>query len=86
MVYSLSMQALISEAYDVPETQVIGGPPWLEFDRYDIEAKTPETTSGADVKLMLRALLEERFHLTVQNGTFPQPARILSLEKGGPKL
>jgi len=86
VIYAHSMESLVSIAYDVPETQVIGGPPWLEFDRYDIEAKTPETTSGADVKLMLRALLEERFHLTVQNGTYPQPARILSLEKGGSKL
>ena len=86
VIYAHSMESLVSIAYDVPETQVIGGPPWLEFDRYDIEAKTPETTSDADIKVMLRALLEERFHLTVQNGTYPQPARILSLEKGGSKL
>ena len=86
VIYAHSMQSLISEAYGVPENQVIGGPPWLEFDRYDIEAKTPATTSDANVKLMLRALLEERLHLMVQSGTFPQPARILSLEKGGSKL
>jgi bla regulator protein BlaR1 len=86
VVYALSMQALISHAYDVPENQVIGGPSWLEFDRYDIEAKTPATTSDADVKLMLKALLEERFHLTVRNGTFQQPARLLYLEKEGSKL
>ena len=86
VIYSLSMQALISEAYGVPENQIIGGPPWLEFDRYDIEAKVPATASDADIKIMLRALLEERFHLSVQNGTFPQPARILSVEKGASKL
>jgi uncharacterized protein (TIGR03435 family) len=86
VIYAHSMQLLISNAYGVPENQVIGGPPWLEFDRYDIEAKTPAATSDADVKLMLKALLEERFHLSVKNGTFPQPARILSLEKGGSNL
>ncbi len=86
VIYSLSMQALISEAYGVTENRIIGGPPWLEFDRYDIEAKVPATASDADIKVMLRALLEERFHLSVQNGTFPQPARIVSVQKGGSKL
>jgi uncharacterized protein (TIGR03435 family) len=80
------MQSLVSIAYSIPENQVIGGPPWLERDRYNIEAKIPTGTSDADVSLMLKTLLEERFHLTAHNGTFPQPARLLVLEKGGSKL
>jgi uncharacterized protein (TIGR03435 family) len=86
VIYALSMQALISNAYDIPENRVIGGPPWLEFDRYDIEAKALATTSDADLKLMLKSLLDERFHLTVRNDTVPQPVRILYLEKGSSKL
>ncbi len=86
MIYAHSMQSLVSIAYSIPENEVIGGPPWLERDRYDIEAKIPTGTGYADLSLMLKALLEERFHLTAHNGTFPQPARLLYQEKGGSKL
>jgi uncharacterized protein (TIGR03435 family) len=86
VIYALSMDALISNAYSVPENQVVGGPSWLDFDRYDIEAKTPATTSDADAKLMLKALLDERFHLNIHKGTVSMPVRTLYLEKGTSKL
>jgi uncharacterized protein (TIGR03435 family) len=86
VIYALSMQALISYAYNVPENEVLGGPGWLEFDRYDIEAKTPTTTSDADVRLMLKELLGERFHLAARNVTVPLPIRALYLEKDASKL
>jgi len=86
VIYALSMEALISNAYDVPENNVVGGPSWMSFDRYDIDGKTPATTSDANVKLMLKALLEERFHLAIHKGTTSTPVRVLYLEKGASKL
>jgi len=86
VMYALSMQFLISNAYGIPENRVIGGPSWLEFDRYDIDAKAPTTTSDADLKLMLKALLDERFHLAVRNDTVPQRSRVLYLEKDSSRL
>jgi uncharacterized protein (TIGR03435 family) len=86
IMYALSMQALISNAYGIPENEEIGGPVWLEFNRYDIDAKFPATTSDADLKLMMKALLVERFHIAVQNATMPLPSRVLYLEKGASKL
>jgi uncharacterized protein (TIGR03435 family) len=80
------MEALISNAYNVPENNIVGGPSWLSFDRYDIDAKTPGTTSDADIKVMLKALLAERFHLAIRRGTTPTPVRVLYLEKGATKL
>jgi uncharacterized protein (TIGR03435 family) len=65
---------------------VQGGPTWLEYNRYDIDAKTAPTTSGADQKLMLQALLAERFKLVVHNGTAPMPAYVLKLGKDKPKM
>ena len=86
VICALSMQALISYAYNTPENEILGGPSWLEFNRYDIEAKTPTTTSDADVRLMMKALLDERFHLAVRKVSVPLPIRALYLEKGASKL
>ncbi|MGB7265471.1 MAG: TIGR03435 family protein [Terracidiphilus sp.] len=86
VVYEATLADLIANAYGIDEGNVVGGPSWLEYDRYDITAKTAATTSGADQKLMLRALLTERFKLAVHNGTAPMPAYVLKVENGQPKL
>ena len=64
-----TMVDLIATAYGVDAANVHGGPTWLERDRYDIRAKVPPGTTPDDVKLMLRTLLADRFHLVVKTGT-----------------
>jgi uncharacterized protein (TIGR03435 family) len=59
---------------------VHGGPTWLERDRFDLRAKVPPHTTQDDIKLMLRSLLADRFHLVVKTGTAPMPTYILSAE------
>jgi uncharacterized protein (TIGR03435 family) len=80
------MVDLIATAYGVDAANVQGGPPWLERDRYDIRAKVPPKTTPDDIKLMLRALLADRFHLVVKTGTAPMPTYILSAGPGKPKM
>src|ERR1700728_222345 len=81
-----TMVDLIATAYGVDGANVHGGPAWLERDRYDIRAKVPPKTTQDDVKLMLRALLANRFHLVVEAGTAPMPTYILSAGPGKPKI
>jgi uncharacterized protein (TIGR03435 family) len=81
-----TMLDLIATAYGVDGANVQGGPSWLERDRYDIRAKVPAKTTPAEVKLMLRGLLAERFHLVVKNGSAPMPTYVLSVEGGKPKM
>jgi uncharacterized protein (TIGR03435 family) len=81
-----TMIDLIATAYGVDAANVQGGPTWLERDRYDIRAKVPTKTTQDDVKLMLRALLADRFHLVVKPGTAPMPTYILSAGPGKPKM
>jgi uncharacterized protein (TIGR03435 family) len=59
-VHDATMLDLISSAYGVDAEKVQGGPSWLEWDRFDINAKAPATTSPETVKLMLQSLLAER--------------------------
>jgi uncharacterized protein (TIGR03435 family) len=81
-----TMLDLIATAYGVDAANVQGGPTWLERERYDIRAKVPPKTTQDDVKLMLRALLAERFHLVVKTGTASMPTYILSAGPGKPKM
>jgi len=75
------MVDLVSNAYGVSADKVLGGPSWLEMDKFDITAKIPAGTNADTAKLMLRSLLAERFHLVVHNDTRPVPAYVLTASK-----
>ncbi|HTS28887.1 MAG TPA: TIGR03435 family protein [Bryobacteraceae bacterium] len=81
-----TMVDLIRTAYAVEADNVVGGPAWLESDRFDITAKIPPDTSPETAPLMLQRLLAERFKLAVHNDTKPVDAFVLSMGKGKPKL
>jgi len=81
-----TMVDLIRIAYGVDPDSVLGGPSWLETDRFDVIAKVPAETSPETIKLMLQALLADRFKLVLHNDTKPMPAFVLTLGKGKPKL
>ena len=85
-VYQATMLDLIATAYGVDASNVHGGPTWLERNRYDIRAKVPPHTTQDDIKLMLRSLLADRFHLVVKIGTAPMPTYNLSAGAGKPKM
>jgi len=77
---------LIRIAYQVAPENIVLGPNWLEFDRFDIAARAPSDSSPETVRRMLQALLIERFQLAVHNEMRPIPAYALSLAKNKPKL
>jgi uncharacterized protein (TIGR03435 family) len=82
-----TMLDLIRTAYGVADTEtILGGPNWLERDRFDVIAKAPQTTSPQTVRLMLQALLADRFKLVLHKDTKPAPGYALTIGKGKPKL
>jgi uncharacterized protein (TIGR03435 family) len=81
-----TMVDLIQLAYGVDFDKVLGGPAWLETDRFDIIAKAPPSTPPETVKLMLQALLADRFKLVVHNDSKPMSVFVLSMGKGKPKM
>ena len=85
-VRNANMANLIGTAYGVDTDKVVGGPSWLEFDRFDVTALVPPNTSPATLKLMLQSLLADRFKLVVHNDTRPLPRFVLSVGKEKPKL
>jgi uncharacterized protein (TIGR03435 family) len=85
-VKNATMVDMISRAYGVDADKVFGGPNWLEYDRFDVIAKMPPKTSAATAKLMLQALLADRFKLVVRQDTQPLPAHALTVGKAKPKM
>ena len=81
-----NMAELVATAYSVDVADVQGGPSWLERNHYDIRAKVPPHTTQADIKLMLRSLLADRFHLVVKTASLPMPTYILSAGPGKPRM
>ena len=80
-----TMVDLITIAWGIDAEKVVGGPSWLESDRFDVRAKAAPDTSPDAMLLMLRSLLADRFKLVVHTAEEPRPAFVLTVGKN-PKL
>ena len=60
-----TVAALIQYGYGLRDFQVVGGPDWINKDRFEVQAKAAGEPSQAEVKLMLQSLLEDRFGLVM---------------------
>lgn len=94
---NLAIRDLIQCAYNLPKSQILGGPDWLDTAMYDIDAKSsPEVDvrlkamtsddAAQQKRLMVQALLTDRFALTSHNETRQLSLYDLVLAKGGPKF
>jgi uncharacterized protein (TIGR03435 family) len=88
---------LIRNAFNVQPYQMIGGPDWMDSDRFDIVAKAADADLDAkgmlqgmpQYMLRLQSLLEDRFKMVTRWETreLPVYALVLATEgKLGPKL
>jgi uncharacterized protein (TIGR03435 family) len=67
------LQTLISRAWHLQKEQIDGGPSWIRLDGYDIEAKAEGNPPADQMWLMLRALLTDRFKLSLRSEMRPLP-------------
>jgi uncharacterized protein (TIGR03435 family) len=79
---------LIALAYGLtlPDFQMSGGPKWIDSDHFDIiaTAEGPPAPDFAQMRMMLRALLQERFELRVHSATKTLPIyRLVLADRGG---
>jgi uncharacterized protein (TIGR03435 family) len=81
----ITLRNLLLLAYELPPGQ-LAGPDWLYDTRFDIAAKVPLKSSMADVHIMLRNLLVERFKISLHHEMQDKAAYNLTVAKGGPKL
>src|ERR1700681_4557415 len=57
---NLTLRVLLRTAFAL---QISGGPDWLSTERFDIETKAEGNPTDAQIQLMMRKLLTDRFNL-----------------------
>ena len=85
-IRTATMVELISVAYDIETDKVLGGPNWLDWERFDVVASAPQSATQRDLRLMLQQLLADRFKLEIHKDTRLMPAFALSAGKGKPTM
>jgi uncharacterized protein (TIGR03435 family) len=84
---SITLNRCIREAYAIGPHQLVGGPGWLDSDRWEIEARAGQRVDDdAVLMLMLRKLLADRFSLALHRETRSLPAYLLEIDRKGPKM
>jgi uncharacterized protein (TIGR03435 family) len=81
----VSLQDLIVFAYDIQPYQIVGGPRWLDTDRWDIVA-AGAAGSPADGLIALQRLLADRFSLAVRREMREMPVYALVLARADGRL
>jgi uncharacterized protein (TIGR03435 family) len=94
----ISLKMLVQSAYNLKVEEQISGPSGALVDaRFDLEAKADEQTisalksmssdeRGEQRRLMMQAVLEDRFKLKVHREKKEFPLYVLTVTKGGSKL
>jgi uncharacterized protein (TIGR03435 family) len=81
------LRFLIQNAWNVKGYQIVSGPSWAASDRYNIDAKTDPKTSREQTRLMIQALLEDRFQLVLHHESRSLPVyHLVAASKNGIKL
>jgi uncharacterized protein (TIGR03435 family) len=81
---NVTLKRCIMGAYNIGPQQVIGGPDWLDSERFDIAAKSDQPVSDDAVMMtMLQALLSDRFKLVLHRETRIMSAYVLEVDKDG---
>lgn len=94
---NLALRDLIQFAYGLPDSQILGGPAWLDSIMFDIDAKSdplvdaqlhalPTEPARHQKQLMVQALLADRFQFKAHQETRQLPVYALVIAKDGPKF
>lgn len=84
---NVTLKRCIMGAWSVGPNQIIGGPEWLNEDRFEIEARADQPVNDdAVLSVLLRGILAERFKLALHHETRPLEAYVPEVAKNGPKM
>jgi uncharacterized protein (TIGR03435 family) len=81
-----TLRMLVMAAYQKQPFQIVGGTPWWNSDKFDINAKAEDSTLTTDQMLeMLQTLLADRFKLKVHTETREVPIYALVISRSDGK-
>ena len=77
-----NLRNIIRNAWNITNDQIVGGPEWIDSDRFDITAKASRPfAQQEEARKMLQALLAERFGLVTHAETREVPVYVLALAR-----
>ena len=84
----VSLMKLMLNAYGIPDDReyMLDGPGWLTSEHFDIAATFPGDTSVPQARMMMQAMLAERFKLVVHREVRQLPTYSLVIARNGPKI
>jgi uncharacterized protein (TIGR03435 family) len=95
-VKNSTLRMLIRTSYGVQDSEIVGGPEWMNVDRFNIEAKGDVGNSPAlpvahagppsRLQLMMQSLLADRFKLVVHRESQEADVYALTLLNGDGRL
>jgi len=71
VISNVPLRFILQVSYELPAFRVVGGPDWIDAERYDIQGKAAGVATNAELYAMMRALLGERFKLKTHTDTRP---------------
>ena len=85
-IHNVTLHSCIEWAYGLRPLQITG-PAWLSEERFDINAKAVDHNADDDqLRLMVRAMLADRFGLRAHHEQKEQQVFALTIAKNGPKF
>jgi uncharacterized protein (TIGR03435 family) len=82
----ITARLLIAYSYKIIDSQLVGGPGWLDTELYDFDAKADHSLTRAELAPVLQTMLAERFKLQFHRETRTMPSLALSVDKAGAKM
>jgi uncharacterized protein (TIGR03435 family) len=90
--FNVPVRQLIRQAYALQDFQIVGGPEWMNADRFDVEGRFDPTPPPGSVggppriQAMLKTMLADRFKLTARTETREMPILALVMARGDKQL
>jgi uncharacterized protein (TIGR03435 family) len=80
------IKLMIQVAYRIKAEQIVGGPGWLDTDRFDLDAKAEKQSNADELHVMLMNLLADRMQLKFHREQKEMPMYALTVDKAGQKM
>jgi uncharacterized protein (TIGR03435 family) len=80
---SVPLRMMIKLMYGITDVQIVGGPDWINTDRFDVRAKAEKPSNLNELHEMFQTLLADRFKLQFHRETRTLPVYALVVDKPG---
>ena len=78
-----TVRMMIRTVYQTTDSQIQGGPAWINTERFDVRAKAEKPSSADNLRQMFQTLLADRFSLKFHREMRTVPAYALTVDRPG---